>query len=182
MTQGTLLLLAAALGIAMPLATHASDLPRPEYGVKVDTPATGTNFRRHVLKPMTVPINRRYSELTPDERRLVHAWWESIPAGDEPPYPEAGMKPILEGLKRAQETDPVNGELLLIASVDANGKVSQVRAAVSPAEKMTRFAATLLTLTKFKPAVCDGKPCAMDFPLNQHFLADDTTISQQPRP
>ena len=35
----------------------------------------------------------------------------------------------------------------------------------SPDPEITRVAASVLMLSKFKPAVCAGRPCAMQFPL-----------------
>jgi hypothetical protein len=31
---------------------------------------------------------------------------------------------------------------------------------------MTKFAGTVLMMTKFKPAMCAGKPCESQFPLH----------------
>jgi hypothetical protein len=61
---------------------------------------------------------------------------------------------------------------MLIATVEANGEVSSVKAIGSPSPEMTKFASTILLLTKFKPAICSGHPCRMDFPLWYEFQVE----------
>jgi hypothetical protein len=99
----------------------------------------------------------------------VHRWYESIAPGDEPPFPLDGLKPVVwKGQAKLLGT----GELFLIATVEANGVVAQVKAIGSPSPEMTKFASTVLLLTKFKPAVCAGRPCKMDFPLWYSFRVE----------
>ncbi|MBL8302665.1 MAG: hypothetical protein JNM26_07830 [Ideonella sp.] len=116
-----------------------------------------------------VPLNRTYAELTAGEKAIVHGWYDAIAPGDEPPFPAEGLKPIYEALSKGQDRLEAWGELFLIASVEANGKVSEVKAIGAPGAAMVQFAATVLILTRFKPAVCGGRPCRMEFPLRQYF-------------
>jgi len=37
---------------------------------------------------------------------------------------------------------------------------------------MTKFESSVLLLTKFKPAVCAGKPCKMQFPFRFKFRVE----------
>lgn len=53
--------------------------------------------------------------------------------------------------------------------VGADGKVTEVKAIGSPGAEMVQYAGAVLILTKFKPAVCSGRPCRMEFPLRQYF-------------
>jgi hypothetical protein len=50
--------------------------------------------------------------------------------------------------------------------------VSGVKAWGSPSPEMTKFAASVLLLTRFKPAICGGQKCRMDFPLKYLFIVD----------
>jgi len=144
----------------------------PEYAVKADQPRTGSHIRRDAVKGGALPINRTYEQLTPEERAIVRGWYESMPAADEPPFPAEGMKPIHEAIGKAQAKLRARGELSLIATVGPNGEVSSVNAVGSPNPEMARFAGQVLLLTKFKPAVCGGQPCRMDFPLRYTFHVD----------
>ena len=79
------------------------------------------------------------------------------------------MKSILDVVRKGQEKLLVTGKLYLVATVEPSGKVSTVRAFGSPSPEMATFAGQVLLLTKFKPAVCGGRPCRMDFPLSYNF-------------
>jgi hypothetical protein len=56
----------------------------------------------------------------------------------------------------------------MMAKVGADGKVTNVSVFTSPDDKMTQIVASMLVLQKFKPAMCQGQPCAMDFSLNMN--------------
>jgi len=157
-------------GLHFPCA--AQQAPPPQYGIKFDDPPIGSNIRRYAVGPQSIPINRSYAELSSAERAKLHTWWEQIPDGDEPPFPTEGLKPIHDAVRQAQRRFLVTGELFLIATVEADGKVAGVKAIGSPSPEMTKFAATVLAVTKFKPAVCSGRPCRMDFPLRYLFRVE----------
>lgn len=156
----------AVLGAVLPATSWAEEA---EYGIREKTARTGTTLRRHAVEPLAIPINRKYSQLSAEDRAKLHSWWELIPEGDEPPFPADGLKPMLDALRQAQERLQVRGELLLIATVDKTGKVVQVSALGSPSHEMTKFAATVVSIARFKPAVCSGQPCQMDFPIQYKF-------------
>jgi len=144
----------------------------PEYSIKFENPPIGSHIRRDAVRGSPIPINRSYHELTPEQRASVHRWYESIAPGDEPPFPLDGLKPVHDAVRKGQAKLLVTGELFLIATVEANGVVAQVKAIGSPSPEMTKFASTVLLLTKFKPAVCAGRPCKMDFPLWYSFRVE----------
>jgi hypothetical protein len=144
----------------------------PQYGIKFTDPPIGSNIRRYAVSPSSIPINRSYGELSAAERAKLHQWWERIPEGDEPPFPIDGLRPIHDAVRQAQSKLLVTGELFLIATVEQDGQVSQVQAVGSPSPEMTKFSATVLVLTKFKPAVCSGHPCRMDFPVRYQFRVE----------
>ena len=145
--------------------TGAAQTTPPEYVMKSDRPPTGSNIRREEVRGTAVPMDRTYEQLTPEQRAIVHGWYESIAPGDEPPFPTEGTKPIHDAVRKGQAKLLVTGELFLKATVESTGDVSAVKAVGSPSPEMTKFAASVLLLTKFKPAVCGGRPCQMDFPL-----------------
>lgn len=146
--------------------------PDPQFGIKSDEPRTGSMIRRYVVSFSQIPINRRYEELAPDEKSTLHSWWEQIADGDEPPFPADGLRPLHDAIRQAQQKLLVRGELFLIATVGPDGVVTEVKAIGSPSPEMTRAAATILALTKFKPAVCSNSPCQMDFPVKYRFRVE----------
>jgi hypothetical protein len=159
----------ASLAIVTSSLKSAAQTTEPQYSIKFDHPPAGSLIKRAAVRGHALPFNRTYEQLTPEQRALLHGLYESIPPGDEPPFPAEGTKPIHDAMRKAQAKLLVRGELTLIATVEANGEVSSVKAIGSPSPEMTKFAGTILLLTKFKPAVCSGQPCKMDFPLWYEF-------------
>ena len=157
-----------ALGVVA--ASALAQDAKPQYGIKFDQPDAGSMIRREAVRGSSIPINRTYAQLSQAEREQVRGWYEAMPPTDEPPFPTDGLKPILDALRKAQAKLLVTGELFLVASVDSSGAVIEVKAIGSPSPEMVKFAASVLLFTKFKPAVCGGLPCRMEFPLHQTFL------------
>jgi hypothetical protein len=141
----------------------------PQYSVR-DESRTGSAIRRNVTSPAQVPINKTYDELTPEQKQSLNGYYESMGPGDEPPFPAQGLKPIYAALGRIQQRLLVSGELFLIATVDREGNVVEVKAVGDPDPVMTKAAATVLSLTKFKPALCNAVPCRMDYPFRFQFV------------
>jgi hypothetical protein len=140
----------------------------PEYSVRGDA-HTGSAIRSKLVSGGNLPVNKRYDELTADDKELVNQWYESIGPGDEPPFPAQGLKPVYTAMARLHGELQAKGQLILIATVDARGDVTQVKAVGNPDPELTKFAATVLALTNFKPALCKGVPCKMDFPFSFQF-------------
>lgn len=159
----------ALLAVGMLHTSAFAQSPQPEYGIRQDLPTTGSNIRRYTFSGSVIPINKRYHELSAEERELVNGYYEHVAPGDEPPFPAEGLRSIHDAVRKAQEHLRVRGDLTLIASVSPQGEVTQVEAIGSPSREITEFAATVLFSTKFKPAVCHGEPCAMQFPVYYSF-------------
>lgn len=58
---------------------------------------------------------------------------------------------------------------MLIASVDPDGSVDQVQRVGDGGARYRPDRRPVLGITKFKPALCAGLPCKMDFPLRLNF-------------
>lgn len=154
-----------ALSALALLAQTACAQPRPEHTIREEYAPAGSNIRRDLTGPIEIPVNLPYEQLSRADRQKFHAHYESIAEGDEPPFPTQGLAALLKPIVQGQQKLRVAGDLTLIAAVSASGEVQEVRVHGSPSAEMTKFATQILFLTPFKPAVCGGKPCAMDFPL-----------------
>lgn len=141
----------------------------PEYGIKADDAPTGSHITRYEVSPQAVPINRSYDELSAADRARVHRWWDGIPQGDEPPFPAEGLRAIHDPIRQGNRRLKITGELFLLATIEPDGQVSEVKVLRSPSPDMARFASGVVARTPFKPAVCSGRPCRMDFPLRYEF-------------
>lgn len=149
-------------------AAVADDAP-PQYNLKEDGPRTGSRLREVQTSGFQVPINRRYDQLSAEEKAKVHAQYEGLREGDEPPFPADGLKPLYDAIRNAQNKLMADGMLTLIADVNEQGKVKAVKVLRSPDPDLTKAAAGLLVLTRFKPALCQGVPCSGDYPVNIDF-------------
>jgi hypothetical protein len=158
--------------VALTSQLAAAQESRPEYGIRFERAEPRSILRGDAVRSSKIPINRTYSELTQREKNVVRSWYVDIPEADEPPFPSRGLKPILESISKGQQKLLVTGELFLIAVVGTNGKVTEVKAIGSPSPEMTTYAASVLMLTDFKPGLCRGQPCSMEFPLFQLFRVE----------
>lgn len=120
-----------------------------------------------------VPIDKRYEDFSADEKARLAAMYESMGPNDEPPFPADGRRLIIKALHRAQERLLVTGALDLVVDVSAEGEATRVSVLRSPSKQMTQFAVQLMMLTRFKPALCDGVPCAQQYPFAIGFTVDE---------
>lgn len=151
----------------------ASNPPPARYALREDIPDIGTNIRREVMRSELVPIDSSYAQLTPEERARWRGQYEGLPPDVEPPFPQSGLQAILRQLLAAQKLARVSGPFSAFAQVDEKGEVTSVSILVSPDKDISQAAATAVMRTRFKPALCGGKPCAMQFPLRMTFVMDN---------
>lgn len=145
----------------------AADLPRKQFDIRVQE--TGTRFGRAAMTSQGLPLNRRYAELDAKEKSLVRANYEGMPEADEPPFPDEGLLPVMTTLHTGAEQGFPKGRMVVVVDVDSSGKVQHAQAFGKVDADFARFAASVLARTPFKPAVCAGKPCAMQYVLRIEF-------------
>jgi hypothetical protein len=131
------------------------------------TSDTGTIIKKEVRWDSKIPLDKTYGQLTPQQKEYLHAMYESLKPGDEPPFPLDGIKPIITAINKGQRLVRARGELNLTVMVGPDGKAREVADYGSTRnDEILKFAASILLLTKYKPAVCSGKPCAGQFPFS----------------
>jgi hypothetical protein len=129
---------------------------------------TGTIIRKDIRWKSKIPLDKSYDQLTPEQRAELHAMYENLPEGDEPPFPETGIKPIFSAIKKAQRIRQARGELIMAVTVGPDGKATLVEELGSVYDmQMTELAEQVLLLTKYKPGKCKGQPCTMKFRFTQ---------------
>lgn len=164
---------AAALAIgllaALP-ATAANDGEKASTQLLQEEPTTGSRIRRELARSPTIPLNKRYEDFTLEQKAALASQYESMGEGDEPPFPKDGMAPILRAIEKANRRIGASGPMSVLVDVNAEGSavgVSSLNPSADP--QMLRFVAQVLMLTRFKPALCKGVPCAMQFPFRATF-------------
>ena len=165
--------LAAASLLLAAAAAMAADEP-VTYGIKEAMSSTGTIIKRDMITG-NVPFDKRFDQMTPEQRQHVRDRYENMPPDDEPPFPADGLAPMMKALQKAASTYRVTGALELVADIAPDGtprKVDVLRAPDDP--QFRQFATTLLMVTKYKPAVCGGRGCAMGFPLEVNIVPNSS--------
>jgi hypothetical protein len=161
--------LGCLLSCAVAGAIAQSQDAQPQYGIREEAPKTGSMIRQYSVPPIDIPINLPWDRLAAADRAKFDANYERIEPGDEPPFPVDGLRTLVEPLLKAQQKLLVEGPLVLVATIDAQGQVDQVKIIGAPSAEMAQFAGKVMLLTKFKPAVCGGHACRMQFPLRLDF-------------
>lgn len=164
---------ARPLAALLALAAWSAFLPShaqtdAQYRLREPEPRTGTRITREIVSGSRLPLDKRYEELSPEDKAALNSVYENMGPGDEPPFPAQGLRPFYEAVAQAQQRLLATGELALVATVAADGQVAAVKAIGSPKPEMTKAASTILLLTRFKPALCKGIPCRMDYAF--HFV------------
>jgi len=134
----------------------------PSYSLKEE--GTGSHILWKTVRNISVPPDKPYSELTPEEKQRIKSLYEPMAEEDEPPYPEHGLGPIIKAVAKAQDRLMVRGRMILAVSVSSSGEATSVEVYESPDDHMTQIMGRVLLLTKYKPAVCHGVPCKMQYP------------------
>jgi hypothetical protein len=149
--------------------THArAPLPQERFTMKSDA-VTGSHLARQSVSG-SVPFDKSYAELTPEQQALVKQPYHALEDGDEPPYPVKGLQPIYNWLKQAQDKVKVVGDLRLDVLVGKDGNPVSVKTIGAPSPEIAKFATLVVSKEKYKPAICRGAPCEMIFPFNMKFV------------
>ncbi|MES2632299.1 MAG: hypothetical protein V4669_04965 [Pseudomonadota bacterium] len=140
----------------------------PRYTIPQEMAETGSNIRRSVVTS-ALPLNKTYAELSSDEKALVRSQYVRLGPRDEPPFPASGLATVYKAISVAQGVLQVKGSLSMFVDVNSKGEPMAVSVFDSPDPQITRAVASILMLEKYKPAVCDGSPCQMGFPVRLDF-------------
>jgi len=147
---------------------RSSTAPAPTRYYNSPTGSTGTILKQEIRWNSKIPLNKTYGELTPEQKAELNKMYETLAPGDEPPFPAEGIKPIFTAIKNAQRVLQARGQLDMKVTVDAEGKAIKVEDVGSVRTgQMTELAQQVLLLTKYKPAVCSGQPCTMQYRFTQ---------------
>lgn len=126
---------------------------------------TGSHIRNKVVYA-SLPLDRGYDELTPDQRRLVRSWYPALDAGDAPPYPLKGGKELYRLLVALVRHLEIMDDILVYVAVDAEANVTSVTTISTIDTKYKDLISLGTGLLKYKPAQCGGQPCAGVVPFN----------------
>ncbi len=125
---------------------------------------TGTVLRRKIATYSALPLDKGYEELSAEQKALLRSAYEAMPENDEPPYPIGGLaKTYLNTYKALRKMGLHVAEISVLVDVNSLGVAENVSILSATDIDLGKFAAKLLLAHKYKPAVCGGKACKMQF-------------------
>ena len=154
-----------ALCVCFSMHTGTVAQPAPVYSIHESEPATGTSIRREIFRS-PIAVNHTYQQLSIEDRKKLLDYFEKVEPGDEPPFPQLGLRPVLLGIYERPRRVNTTGPLLMIVEVNSQGEATGVQVMQYPSPEIGRYAAAALMLEKYKPALCAGKACKGSFPLS----------------
>ena len=157
------LALASAMALVAGPAAAAEELP-----YRITDILTGSLVPQDIIRS-AAPFDGRYAELTPEQKAALANDYESLPAGDEPPYPLYGLRHMIKPVVRYADTAAPVGPLIASVVVDSQGQPGEVTVYRSPDAETARLVAAALSFEKYKPALCHGQPCRMSYVLRLDF-------------
>jgi hypothetical protein len=132
------------------------------------TSATGSILKKDIRWESPIPLNKTYGELTDEQKAALHKMYENLGPADEPPFPAEGIKPIFNAVKKAQRILQSRGRLDMKVTVGPDGKAIKVEDfGTVRTGQMTETTQQVLLLTTYKPGLCSGTPCTMQFRFTQ---------------
>lgn len=150
----------------LPPRTLASE----KFYLKDDEVHTGTNLK-DTLAVTSLPLDAGWARMSPQLQEQVRSWFPALEEGDEPPYPEQGIKPVFKLLRDAAGRHNVtSGKIIVLVTVEADGKASSASTIGNVDDKVRYFAGVAAMAQRYKPARCHGQPCKMVFPYNFKFV------------
>jgi len=151
-------------------ANAADSVDLSKYTIKQSEPSVGTTIKRPIINAGTVPLDKRYADLSPQEKAILRSDFAQMKESDEPPFPAKGLMPILKELRKVHELLGLQykGALAINVQIDSQGNPSNVSIIDSPAAEISEVTSVALLGQTYKPAICNGAPCAMEY----HFRAE----------
>lgn len=157
------------------LSGLAQPQPKPSYSLRFDqVPAgeiTGTE-----LFSEAYPLNKTFDQFTPKEKSVLRSYYKGMPETDEPPFPQLGMKDIILNIRSTIDKGGKNWYFRsprlfsFIVSINKSGKATGFRDSSRSIDDYSKAIGNCLMRIKYKPAKCNGAPCAQDFPFKFYIL------------
>jgi hypothetical protein len=152
-----------ALALSLAVLSFSNAAFAGDYRLRQTEPDTGSNIRR-TIGATSIPLDRGYADLKEDELADLRSRYESLPPGDEPPFPLYGLKTLATAVSRIQHSLLIDGQLSLVIHVGADGVAQSVGVLDSPNDDLQAVVFRVLMDTPYKAAKCAGRPCVMDLP------------------
>lgn len=160
---------ASPAGASGPVEAQA---PPARYSLKAMDATFATPFSRKLAFGSPIPFDKTYAELDEVHKRWLRSQYENMAETDEPPFPRFGLAPLYRAVADVQRQVSVRGDLSIIVDVDSSGQATRAAVYETPDPGIANRVAALLLRHPYKPAVCGGQPCAMQFAFRVQLRVD----------
>ena len=155
------------IGTIIGLGLSTTAFSAQQFALKGETP-TGTRLQQ-IDATASLPFDKRYFELTEQQRADYRARFSGIQQDEVPPFPRNGLQEVYRPLIDANKNG-VSGQLTLNVVVNELGQVEDLKVLDAPNSQVADDSAEVLRKTQFEPAYCAGAPCKMTFPVQIKYL------------
>jgi hypothetical protein len=157
------------------LSASAAWADNTPYVVKQSEPSEGSHIKKPIVVAGDIPLDKRYDELTPEQKKSLNDIYEKMGAGDEPPFPLKGLMPLYRGLADTHEKLGLEfkGPVTMYVQVDSQGNAGALYLVEAPDPQIGQAVANILATQKFKPALCAGTPCSMRYVFHADLVGPD---------
>lgn len=155
------------IGTIIGLSLSTSAFSAQQFALKGETP-TGTRLQQ-IDATAALPFDKRYFELTEQQRTDYRARFSGIQQDQVPPFPRNGLQEVYRPLIDANKNG-VSGQLKLDVVINELGQVEELNVVNAPNAQIAEDSAEALRKTQFEPAYCAGAPCKMTFPVQIKYL------------
>ena len=135
----------------------------PTFNLKDPTIRPGSTVRNDLATGSSIPFDKGYRDLTPEQKAFVKSEYEGMGPDDEPPFPIRGNARIFAGISEVAQTRQAAGKLVMTVLVDADGVGKSVKVFETPEPGTAKGVAFILLNEKYKPALCKGQPCEQEY-------------------
>jgi hypothetical protein len=149
--------------LLMAVVAAANAQSDTKFSMKDSEEHTGSHIKRDIGHSSSLPFDKSYQELTPEQQAIVKANYESMGPGDEPPYPAKGLAPLYRVASQALSARREYGLLEMSVVVGADGTGKSVKIYQTPDDVTAKIVALAMMHEKYKPALCKGQPCEQEF-------------------
>ncbi len=116
------------------------------------------------------PLNKPYRRFSEEEKAALRALYVDMPSTDEPPFPEDGLMHLLSDLGAYASRLKQAENVAIAVTVNDAGEATSVRLLQYRNIETAKAVAYFLVKERYKPGVCNGLPCKMDFPFHIRLL------------
>ena len=114
-----------------------------------------------------LPPEASWAQLSIPEQNFFKVLYPALAPGDEPPYPLTGTQATNQLIgKIVDKLGGYRGLVRMRVLVGVDGKAKSVTAIGKLPEQVVRYVGAAVMTPTYKPALCQGTPCEMVYPLS----------------